>query len=423
MRRNNCPPKNAAIDTRADLGGGSQRVDGSTVAGWTLTAALVCVITLSASRAAQPKRDKLAKTGDANARSVAAAGLAPNDSAAFQARFDRELWPIMTRSGSGCIVCHGQKNASQFLLLKDSKSAFLKMLGEDHFDPDNHASIIERVSTTDKTIKMPPVDMTPLTPAEVALFTRFAEDLQKKRQGSGTHTDEQFPAHLLASYAGTRQPEGLDNTFLSYQQLRGKVHAIFGDDWKREGRDLFAENAYMFGGADYIKRFDESTRATPEYLTGVDLLGRDIASRAYLSRTGPFAGFPAALPVSTGKTNPATVTAIRNLYNRMLFRDPSPAEQREALGFLQNVYRAQNQLALTAPQDLRFALTLRDDKGMTTARDVEVRVSANPRALVSEFVDQSKDTFKPDEKAAPRMASARASSFTRLCRPNGDARH
>lgn len=374
--------------------------NGRRAAGWGLAVAFVGALAF-ASHAQSP--DKAAKTkAAAKAKpGVTALGLSPEDKALLTARFEKEIWPLMARGDGGCVACHTTQNASQFLMLKDAAAAFQKMLGEGHFDPDNHASLIERITTSDKAIKMPPTGLTPWTPAEIASLTAFAEEVQKRRQVGGVKPDEAFPFHLQSAYTGAPHVGGPDNTFLSFRQLRGKIQSIFNDDWRREDRDLFIENLHLFGGADFVRRYDETTKASPTFLTGVEMMARDVASRSYLSRTGPFAGHADALPSPLGMKAPSAAYAaeINRIYQRMLFRDATAAEVKEAFRLLQAVYKAQSGAAATAPQDLRFALTVRDDRGMKTTQDITVRVTADARALYQEFVDQSKATASQEEKA------------------------
>ncbi len=376
--------------------------------GWGLTTAFFAALGFTAFAQSTTKKAATKNGAPAAAAAATVAGLSLEDAQALTARFEKEIWPLMARDDGGCVMCHGATNASQFLMLKQPRDAFQKMLAEGHFDPDNHASSVERITTTDKNIKMPPVGMKQWTPDEVATLTAFAEEVQKRRQTSGVKPDEVFPAHLLGSFTG-KTPEGdLPNTFVSYRQLKGKIQAIFNDDWRRDDRDLFVENLHLFGGADFVRRFDETTKASPTFLTGVEMLGRDVASRAYLTRTGPFAGHPDTLPSPVGMKAPDAAHAreINRLYKAMLFRDATPAEQREAFRFLQTVYKAQNSLAATAPQDLRFALSVRDQKGMQTTREVTVKVTTDERALYQEFVDQS------DEKAAKPAGAEKDKALT-----------
>ena len=340
-------------------------------------------------------------------------GLSPADKAAFEARFAKELWPLMQEN---CVPCHGQKNASQLLVLSDAKAAFSKMLAEGFFDADNHASVLERVATTDKQIIMPPPSMGTLSRAQVATFTKFSEDLKTKRaeDSNGISPDEVFPAHLTMPFSGKKQAEGLDNTFITFRQLRGKIKTIFNDDWVRDDTNLFVENAQAFGGADFIKRFDETAKATPTFLTATDVMSRDVASRAYLNRTGPFKGFDvSALPSPTTlvKPSPAYKTAINRLYSRMLFRDATPEETQAAWEFLQAVYKKKTVLAQTAPQDVRFSLAVKDADSRVVSEDVTVRVSADSHALRSEFVDQSKLVATDTEKTATQQLAGGPFTF------------
>ncbi len=386
---------------RRDKSAGATR----TVVGFGLTTVLVATVGFSAydSRAAQGEKKsappgvktaakKSAPAAAANENLVA--GLTPVEVDELSACFSKELWPLLS---SQCAPCHASKNKSQFLLASNPKTAFLKMLGEGFFDADNHSSVVERVTTTTKDIVMPPPAMGEMKQDQKNVFSRFGEEIIKRRLAHGGKPDEAFPAYLLTPYGGAKRPEGLDNTFLSYRQLKGKVQAIFADDWKRDDRDLFVDNVHLFGGADFVKRFDETSKAAPTFLTGVDLMGRDVASRAYLNRTGPFRGFPYTLPSPVSmKTPSAPISlAIDRLYTRMLFRAPTATERAQAFAFVQGVYGAEKDLSDTAPQDLRFQLTVKDDQGMTTGREVTVKVTADTHALYSEFVDQSL-AFKDD---------------------------
>lgn len=389
----------------------SRTVSRRTGAGAALTcgfAGLLSLASLSspAQNAAHPK------IAAPSASSNNVGGLSPEDTQVFSERFAKEVWPVMQEN---CVSCHGQKNASQLLLLTDGRAAFLKMMGEGFFDADNHASILERVATTDKQLVMPPLSVGKLSRAQIAVFTRFSEDLKIKRAASGgANPDEVFPAHLTSAFSGKKQAEGLDNTFVTFRQLRGKIKAIFSDDWVRDDRELFVDNVQAFGGADFVKRFDETAKASPTFLTAADVMSRDVASRAYLTRTGPFAKWDArtlASPTSLSAPSPAYKAAINTLYNRMLFRDANSAEIQAAWGFLQAVTKKQNLLAQTAPQDVRFSLTVKDTDNRQVSEDVFVRVSSDTHALRSEFVDQSRDAMSETDKTATRTLAGGPYTF------------
>ena len=394
---------------RTRNGSKSVKISHRTWAGAALTGGFVTLLGLmSLSSPAQ----NAAKPKPAVPSAATVGGLTPDDTKAFEDRFAKELWPLMQEN---CVPCHGSKNASQLLLVGDSRAAFLKMLGEGFFDADNHASILERVATTDKQIIMPPTSMGTLSRIQVAAFTKFSEDLKIKRaEGGGAKPDEVFPGHLTTAYSGKKQAEGLDNTFVTFRQLRGKIKSIFNDDWVRDDRELFVDNVQAFGGADFVKRFDETAKASPTFLTATDVMSRDVASRAFLTRTGPFAGFDAAVlpsPTSLASPTPAYKAAINRLYNRMLFRDAQPGEIQAAWGFLQAVTKKQSLLAQTAPQDVRFSLTVKDTENRKVSEDVTVRVSSDSHALRSEFVDQSRDQSTDKEKTATKTLAGGPFTF------------
>lgn len=308
--------------------------------------------------------------GGALTLTVGVSAVATPQQATLEARFTKELWPVLQAQ---CAPCHAKKNPSQLLLPTDSHTAFLKLLGEGQLEPDNHAGIIYRITTTDKEIVMPPLGSGKLTTAQITGFDHFGEAVQQERKRSGTKPDESFPPHLTLPFKGKPKP-GMDNTFLTFRQLRGKTQAIFGDDGTREERNLFLDNAHLFQGADFVKRFDESSKAAPTFLTGVELVAREVASKAYLNRTGPFVGFTDTTPEPEG---------IRRLYDRMLFRPPTPTELAQAQALLKTVSSAQ-----VAPSDLRFSLTVTDDKGQKVSREVGVALRDDTHALTALYVDE-----------------------------------
>ena len=304
-----------------------------------------------------------------------AAGVPAQQKNSLEETFLRELWPVLS---SQCASCHGKKNPSQFLLPTDSHTAFLKLIAEGQFDPDNHSSIVYRVTTTDKNIIMPPQGMHKLTVAQVTRFDHFGEAVRAQQAATGKKPDEQFPTYLTLPFTGAKKPS-FDNTFITFRQLRGKTLAIFGDDGEREDRNLFVDNAHLFGGADFIKRFDETSKASPTFLSGVELIGRELASKAYLNRTGPFSGFTDATSEREGVTR---------LWKKLLFREPTASELNEAQAFLKSVAAAQTSLAETAPSDLRFSLAVTDERGQRVLKELGVSVRSDDHALTTLYVDQ-----------------------------------
>ena len=289
--------------------------------------------------------------------------------------FKRDLWPVLQ---SECASCHAKKNPSQLLLPADAHTAFLKLVAEGQFDPDNHSSIVYRVTTSDKNIIMPPQGMYKLSVAQITAFDHFGEAVRAQQAASGKKPDEQFPPYLALPFTGAKKPT-FDNTFLTFRQLRGKTFAIFGDDGEREERNLFVENAHLFGGADFVKRFDETSKASPTFLSGVELVARELASKAYLNQTGPFVGFTEQTTEKEG---------ISRLWRKLLFREPTATELVEAQAFLKSVAAAQSSLTQTSPSNLRFSLTVTDERGQRVTKELGIAVRSEDHALTTLYVAQ-----------------------------------
>ena len=251
-------------------------------------------------------------------------------------------------------------------------------MGEGQFDSDNHSSIVYRVTTTDKNIVMPPQGMHKLSTAQITAFDHFGEAVRAQQAVLGKKPDEQFPPYLTLPFSGAKKPT-FDNTFLTFRQLRGKTKAIFGDDGEREDQNLFLDNAHLFGGADFVKRFDETAKASPTFLSGVELVGRELASKAYLNRTGPFVGFTEQTTEKEG---------ITRLWKKLLFREPTATELAEAQAFFKSVVASETSLAQTAPNNLRFSLAVTDERGQRVTKELSVAVRSESHALTTLYVDQ-----------------------------------
>lgn len=317
--------------------------------------------------------------------------LAAEDATILQDRFTREIWPLLERANGGCVSCHNAKNPSQLHFAAEGPAPnFKKLLAGGFFDPENPSGIMARVTTADSAVRMPPPPFKAWAEDEISLLRSFVTELYDRVHKSGVKTDELFPPELLDPYTGKRLSMGPDNTFLTYRQLRGKIKTIFGDEWRRDERDLFQENIAQFNGADFIKRFDESNKASATFLSAVDALARDVGSRAYLASSGPFAGRAENLPSPTGmkKPDPAYRAEITRLYRRMLYRNPTETEMAQAFDFVRNIYAAQKSVA-REDSTLDFELQVQDDQGRTTTRALRIGVSQEPLGLYQEFLDQT----------------------------------
>jgi hypothetical protein len=306
-------------------------------------------------------------------------------------RFVKDVWPLLTKPGASCVDCHNAKNPSQLHFPADAASSYQMLLAGGRFKADNPASLLNRVAAPDDARRMPPSGMPGWPEADVAVLRAFMADLEKQPQQVGAGSgDEPFPSALLTPYRGPkpRGVPGADNTFLTYHQLRRKVKTLFDDDWYRDGRDLFVENAPQFGGADFIRRYDESTRPTPAYLSAAREMARDVAARAFLNRAGPFTGAPAVMPMPGQVPEKAVREEIGRLYRRLLFREPSPTEVKEAVTLLGSVMGARKSLeGQTEP--LRFTVDVSDEGGLRTSRQIKIDMLPAKYGLATHYVDES----------------------------------
>jgi hypothetical protein len=129
------------------------------------------------SRAAQPKKfDKLSE----------------EDRQAFSKRFEKEIWPLMSRNGkNGCVGCHttGKIVSSLHYKSNEPDQVFRKLLKEGYFLPDDVGGILYLVSSKDKKERMPK-NQEPWTAAEIETFRQFVLDLEKKQMKPKAEPDD-----------------------------------------------------------------------------------------------------------------------------------------------------------------------------------------------------------------------------------------
>ncbi|MBU6399730.1 MAG: hypothetical protein KGS61_05380 [Verrucomicrobia bacterium] len=315
--------------------------------------------------------------------------LLGDPSAALFQQFQTRLWPLFTRGGDhSCVDCHDADNDSDLHFLSDPESSFKMLIEKGYFAASGPDSLLGRLSTTHPKRRMPK-NGKPWTPAEIKRLRDFVADLNQQVK-TAARPDEQFPSALLTPYHGPVS-SALDNQFISYTQLRGKIRTIFHDDGVRNGHDLFEENIGLFGGADFTTRFNESTKASATFLSGVALIAREVATRAYTRKTGPFVGRPEHLPspLSLREPDAAYTAQITRLYRTILFRSPSPAEIREAFALLRNIYQHQDAIR-ASDYDLSLQLTVSDPAtGLRSTRALSIPVSGQAIGLYQELMNES----------------------------------
>ena len=307
-------------------------------------------------------------------------------------QFESKIYPLMTRfEGDSCVSCHDPATSSNLVLVGNAKDDFQIMVEQGYFALDGPDTILARLQTDNSKKRMPKgKSVKPWTQSEIADFSAFIENVLKADLVP-TQDDESFPAVLLNPYEG-EFIERDDNQFITYSQLRGKIKTIFGDDWVRAGKDLFEENVAFFNGADFVTRFNESNQATSSFLTGLDIMARDVGLDAYRNRRGPFAQLPFRLPKPSHppEVPEAYRKSIENVYESILFRAPKPHELKDAYRLIKGIHQAGSDIR-QRDYELGFKLTVQDPStGLHSEKHIKIGVSADPLGLHQEWIDQSK---------------------------------
>lgn len=366
--------------------------------------------------------------------------IAPEADAAFVRRFGEEIWPLLTTeiNGATCATCHGADTKTPLALLDSPEATFHRMLRQGYFDPENPDSALARISAPKPEGRMPPAPTKALPQDRVEHVRRFVDDLYQARtaRGAGSSAeDERFPAELNAPYvetaavaaaagagagkdgkpeagsagapalaASARAPNAsFDGPFLSYHQLRRKVALIFGDEWTRDGRDLFLENIAQFGGADFQRHFSESAKPSATFMAALDQMAADMVSKAFLNGSGPFKGLalPAAPPLNLASPPADYAGAIAELYRRLLYREPMPEETLDSFRFVRSIFEEElTAEAIDAPlggdQTLDFELTARGkllngEPGPATRRRVSLLARDDTRGYFQTSFSQNRN--------------------------------
>ncbi len=208
-------------------------------------------------------------------------------------RFSANIYPMMTRDAAegGCITCHGPDVVGGFAMGTTAVDTFHKIrtAGYFDFDPLNFYDRVDRAL-------MPPSPNPAWNDDERDDLRVFTCAAVLYEQDNPIPLDEIFPPGLLEPYVGPA-PTEYDNTFLTFEQLKGRIDVQFGDDWVRDGEDRFSANISLFGGVDFENAYIPARAATAEFLVGLDLLAEDVCSQAAAQKTGPFDGLDFSGPL------------------------------------------------------------------------------------------------------------------------------
>lgn len=323
--------------------------------------------------------------------SARAPRLPLEDTPAF-ALYERDIQPLLIRevAGDSCVSCHDPDGNSQLVLDGTASNDFMELLTGGYLFTEGPDTLVARINTKDPKMVMPKgKHAVPWTDEEKGKLTAFLESLNEVVRIKG-RADELFPSALRTPFTGS-VPEDLDNQFITYRQLRGKIQTIFQDDWVRRGEDLFLKNVALFGGADFKTRFNESSKASASFLSGLEMLSRDVADRAFTLKTGPFANRPDPMPRVDGQTKPdaAFKKEVTRLYSSVLYRAPTETEMQRTFELFRKVAESKQEI-ISSDFDLAFELTVEDPAtGLSALRMITIPVSGEFLGLYQELVDQS----------------------------------
>ncbi len=308
--------------------------------------------------------------------------------------YKRKIAPLLAGSEQGCVDCHSSQSMSNLVLTGDPLQDLLHLLDDGYLRSSGPDTLLGRIKNAPSERRMPKDDE-PWDRKRIRKLEQLLGAISQQQQLSGIAADEQFPRSLL-SPSTPSIPLVAPTQFLSYRQLRAKVHAIFEDDWVRGNRDLFLENLAAFGGADFETRFNETTEASPSFLSALEMLSRDVASRAYRMRLGPFADWQDPLLAHIAGDNLPLLAAMNTIYQRVLFRAPTQLEIDGSLELLQAVHNLEQSIS-DRNTELVFEVSVRDQVTELVSKEtISIPVSGERLGLQQSIVDQRRpiETFE-----------------------------
>ena len=101
-------------------------------------------------------------------------------SAAFNARFEKEVWPLMIRRDrDGCVGCHNARHRSTLKFSGEAARDFQMLLREGFFLVDDPGGLLHVVTTSNPDTHMPPGKRPSWTAEEIGTLRRFVEELSQ----------------------------------------------------------------------------------------------------------------------------------------------------------------------------------------------------------------------------------------------------
>lgn len=110
--------------------------------------------------------------------------LSDEDRAAFSKRFEKEVWPLLSRNDNdGCVGCHNSRQNRGGLKFTGKPDAdFQTLLKKGFLLPKDPGSVLYTVSSKDSRRRMPPGEREAWTAKEVEVLRGFVTDLDQKQK-------------------------------------------------------------------------------------------------------------------------------------------------------------------------------------------------------------------------------------------------
>ncbi len=110
--------------------------------------------------------------------------LTDADRKVFQARFNKEVWPLLHRDAKGsCTSCHSGKVVSALRFTGKPDKDFPMLLKAGFFVPNDSGSLLTRVQSKNKNQMMPPPGKGERwKDAETQVLRKFVNDLEAKQK-------------------------------------------------------------------------------------------------------------------------------------------------------------------------------------------------------------------------------------------------
>ena len=70
------------------------------------------------------------------------------------AEFEKSIFPLLTRDEKGCLDCHSTDSSSNLVFAGDAKEDFLMLMESSFLSKTGTDTLLHRVSTDDKKIRM-----------------------------------------------------------------------------------------------------------------------------------------------------------------------------------------------------------------------------------------------------------------------------